>query len=343
MAVELTPPVPDSDKEERLVLIRRQAEEYGRLNKPGIRPAGAPFPQATPQTGYYGRPTLKEPQWKWEIPLYFFVGGAAGASAVIATVAEWVGHDPELARHARLVALGSSAISSVLLIKDLGRPDRFLNMLRVFKPQSPMSVGSWILAAFSSATAAAVFVDLVRSRYGKNFPIAMAGGVSKSLSALFALPFSNYTGVLIGATAIPVWHRNVKTLPIHFQASGVLASVSVLELMGYENSKALNALGLLSSVWESWEGVQLESNRDLKLNPLKYGASGWITRAGGILSGPLPLGLRIWAALAKPRRAREIRKAAALAGVAGSLLTRFGWVLAGGASVRQTAGRAGVR
>ena len=171
----------------------------------------------------------------------------------------------------------------------------------------------------------------------------MAGGVSKSLSALFALPFSNYTGVLIGATAIPVWHRNVKTLPIHFQASGVLASVSVLELMGYENSKALNALGLLSSVWESWEGVQLESNRDLKLNPLKYGASGWITRAGGILSGPLPLGLRIWAALAKPRRAREIRKAAALAGVAGSLLTRFGWVLAGGASVRQTAGRAGVR
>jgi hypothetical protein len=341
MAGELIPPIPDPQKEERLVLIRRQAEEYGRLNKPGIRPAGAPFPQATPQSGYYGRPTLKEPQWKWEIPLYFFVGGAAGASAVVATVAEWVGRDPELARQARLVAVGGSVISSVLLIKDLGRPDRFLNMLRVFKPQSPMSVGSWILAAFSSTIAAAAFVDWVQLRYGKNFPISIAGGAAKGLSAVFALPFSNYTGVLIGATAIPVWHRNVKTLPIHFQASGVLASVSLLELMGYEDTKALNALGILSTVWESWEGFQLESNRDPKLNPLKQGTSGWITRAGGILSGPLPLGLRVWAALAKPRRSRKIRRAAALAGVAGSLLTRYGWVLAGGASVRQTAGKPG--
>src|SRR4051794_24399273 len=117
MAGELIPPIPDPQKEERLVLIRRQAEEYGRLNKPGIRPAGAPFPQATPQSGYYGRPTLKEPQWKWEIPLYFFVGGAAGASAVVATVAGWVGRGPELARRTRVGAGGGAGISSGLFFK----------------------------------------------------------------------------------------------------------------------------------------------------------------------------------------------------------------------------------
>jgi hypothetical protein len=279
---------------------------------------------------------LKAPRWKWEIPLYFFAGGVAGSSAVIATTAEWIGGDPELARHARWVALGGSAVSSVLLVKDLGRPERFLNMLRVFKPQSPMSVGSWILAAFSSFTAAATFVDWVRQRYGNSLPIRLAGAGTKSLSALFGLPFSNYTGVLIGATAIPVWNRNIKTLPIHFEASGVQAAVSILELMGYDGNPALNALGIGSTMWESWEGFQLESKLDPVLDPLKHGTSGWITRAGGVLSGPMPLGLRLWAAFADPQRSRQLRRLAAISGIAGSVLTRYGWLLAGGASVRQS-------
>jgi hypothetical protein len=343
MAGEEAPPLSDLEKERKLEVIRGQAEQYGRVGSIGIRPAGAPFPQATPESGYYGTPTLKEPQWSWEIPLYFFVGGAAGASAVIATVAEWIGRDPELARRARLVAVGGSAISSVLLISDLGRPERFFAMLRVFKPQSPMSMGSWILAAFSSATAAAVFVDWLDQRYGKSVASRIAGAGAKSASALFALPFSNYTGVLIGATAIPVWHRNIKSLPIHFEASAVQSAVSVLELMGYDRNPSLNALGIASAVWETWEGFQLESDHDPELKPLKRGASGWITRVGGLLSGPVPLALRIWAAFSSPRRSREIRKAAALSGIAGSIFTRYGWIMAGSASVRQTVGRTGMK
>jgi hypothetical protein len=343
MAGEEAPPLSDLEKERKLEVIRGQAEQYGRVGSIGIRPAGAPFPQATPESGYYGTPTLKEPQWSWEIPLYFFVGGAAGASAVIATVAEWIGRDPELARRARLVAVGGSAISSVLLISDLGRPERFFAMLRVFKPQSPMSMGSWILAAFSSATAAAVFVDWLDQRYGKSVASRIAGAGAKSASALVALPFSNYTGVLIGATAIPVWHRNIKSLPIHFEASAVQSAVSVLELIGYDRNPSLNALGIASAVWETWEGFQLESDHDPELKPLKRGASGWITRVGGLLSGPVPLALRIWAAFSSPRRSREIRKAAALSGIAGSIFTRYGWIMAGSASVRQTVGRTGVK
>ena len=105
-----------------------------------------------PLTGYYGRPLLKQPVWTWEIPLYFFVGGAAGAAALIAEVAHWSGGRTRLVRDAHRVAAIGGALSPVLLISDLGRPARFLYMLRVLKPQSPMSVGVWIVLVFSNAT-----------------------------------------------------------------------------------------------------------------------------------------------------------------------------------------------
>ena len=336
MAGNLVPSRPEDEREARLTLIRKKAEEEGRLAEQGIRPAGAPFPQASPGAGYYGTPLLKPPQWTWEIPLYFFLGGVAGSSAVIATAADWFGGDPRLARHARWVALGGAGISSLLLVSDLGRPERFLAMLRVFKPQSPMSMGAWLLSAFSTATAAAAFVDLVRKRYGDALPIRIADAGAKAFSALFGLPFSNYTGVLIGATAIPVWHRNVKNLPVHFGASGVQAGVSILELLGHADDPALNFLGITSAIWESWEGFQLESRREAVLEPLKHGRSGWITRSGGMLSGPLPLALRLWAAASKPERARQIRRWAAYSGIAGSLLTRYGWMAAGAESARRS-------
>ena len=144
-------------REQRLDEIRREAERRGKLQVVGTRPAGAPFPQASPETGYYGIPLLKEPPWTWEIPLYFFVGGAAGAAAVIGAIADYTGADRELVQHARWIAAAGSVISPALLIADLGRPERFLAMLRVFKPQSPMSVGVWTLLGFSSGAAAAAF------------------------------------------------------------------------------------------------------------------------------------------------------------------------------------------
>ena len=140
------------EREQRLVEIRREAETRGKVKLGGIRPAGAPFPQASPETGYYGIPLLKEPSWTWEIPLYFFVGGAAGAAAVIGAIADYTGADRKLVRDARWIAAAGSVISPALLIADLGRPERFLAMLRVFKPQSPMSVGVWTLLGFSSGS-----------------------------------------------------------------------------------------------------------------------------------------------------------------------------------------------
>jgi hypothetical protein len=319
---------PDKASESRLLEIRRDAERGGRVEAIGVRPQGAPFPKASPETGYYGVHLLKAPQWTWEIPLYFFVGGAAGSAAVIGAVANLTGADRKLARDARWVAAGGAALSGALLISDLGKPSRFLNMLRMFKPQSPMSMGAWMLAAFGSASGAAAFAQWVDERLGLG-PVRIIGNIAEAFSAGFALPFHNYTGVLIGATAIPVWHENIRTLPIHFGQSGLGAGVSILELLGHEESRALNLLGMGAAAWESYEGFNLESRKDGVLDTLKHGRSGWITRAGGVLSGPVPLLLRLVGG-----RSRSVRRLVAWSTIAGSILTRYGWMAAGRASAR---------
>src|SRR5215218_8595674 len=100
---------------------------------------------------YHGRPVLKEPVWTWEVPCYFFVGGLAGASAPLALAAQAAGNRP-LERRAWLTALAGAAVSPALLVSDLGRPERFLHMLRMVKPTSPMSLGAWALTVFGAAT-----------------------------------------------------------------------------------------------------------------------------------------------------------------------------------------------
>jgi formate-dependent nitrite reductase membrane component NrfD len=253
-SARVPPRIPDVSSERRLVEIRREAESTGKVAAKGVRPGGAPFPIASPETGYYGIPLLKEPSWTWEIPLYFFVGGASGAAAVVGSVAHYTGADRKIVRDARWIAAAGSVISPALLISDLGRPKRFLNMLRVFKPQSAMSMGVWTLVGFSGGAAAAAFAQFLTDRYGASFPVRVIEQAGQAASLLFGLPFSNYTGVLIGATAIPAWNENVSDLPIHFGMSGLSAAVGLLELMGNHKSRALGALGLGAALFECWEG-----------------------------------------------------------------------------------------
>jgi hypothetical protein len=321
--------VADRASETRLLEIRREAETRGMVEGEGVRPAGSPFPKASPQTGYYGIPLLKEPQWKWEIPLYMFVGGAAGSAAVISSMAQWVGRDPELARDARLVAAAGATVSTGLLIADLGRPARFLNMLRVFKAQSAMSVGAWTLAFFGTFSGASVFADFA-GKYFDFAPVRVLGNVAQLFATAFALPFHNYTGVLIGATSVPVWNENIKMLPLHFGMSGLNAGVSILELLGHDGF-ALNTLGIAASAVETFEGIHIETNRSRVVEPLKHGGTGWTTRVGGVLSGPVPLALRLISAFT---RSRDLRRAAAWSSIAGSLITRYAWMQAGKVSAK---------
>jgi Polysulphide reductase, NrfD len=324
----------NGEREQRLVDLRNEAEREGRVQAPGIRPAGAPFPMASPETGYYGIPLLKQPPWTWEIPLYFFVGGAAGAAAVIGAIASSSGADRKLVRDARWIAAAGSVISPALLISDLGRPERFLAMMRVFKPQSPMSVGVWTLLGFSGAAAATALAGSLRERYGSALPVRVLENAGQAASLAFGLPFSNYTGVLIGATTIPAWNQNAGNLPIHFGASGVGAAVGLLELMGHRKSRALQMLGLGAAIFECWEGWRIESEHRPGADPLKHGSSGQIIRAGGMLSGPVPALFRFLSLFAGDEQAQSFRRWASASAVAGSLITRMAWVKAGRASAR---------
>jgi hypothetical protein len=335
MSNPLPGPNPTSvlSREQRLDEIRLQAES-SRLHMVGGRPAGAPFPQASAENGYYQIPLLKQPPWTWEIPLYFFVGGAAGAAAVIGAIADYTGADREIVRDARWIAAAGSIISPALLVSDLGRPERFLAMLRVFKPQSPMSVGVWTLVGFSTGAFATAFAGHLHRRYGPSLPLRVIENAGQAASLAFGLPFSNYTGVLIGATAIPVWNRNAGNLPLHFGASGLSAAVGLLELLGHRKSRALQALGLGAAIFEMFEGVRVESRDHSHLDPLKQGPSGWITRTGGALSGPVPAALRIASLFANGRRSESLRKWASWSAVIGSLATRIGWIAAGHESAR---------
>jgi hypothetical protein len=164
---------------------------------------------------YYGRPIIKPPVWKQEVAWYLFTGGLAGGSSVLGLAARATGNRP-LARSTTLTAAAALTASPALLIKDLGRPERFVNMLRVVKPSSPMNVGSWILTAAGTAagTAAACEVTDVLPRVR-----ALAQGVAGLLGPAVA----TYTAVLVSDTAVPVWHEARRELPFVF-ASGAAAS-----------------------------------------------------------------------------------------------------------------------
>ena len=181
---------------------------------------------------YYGQPVLKAPVWKWYVPAYFFTGGVAAGTTLLATGARLTG-DHTLARRCRFAATGATVLSAAFLVKDLGRPSRFLNMLRVAKPTSPMSVGSWLLAAFGGATTVATAAQVVPLAP----PIAEA---AEATAALLAPVLATYTAVLIADTAVPAWHGARRELPFVF-AGGALASSSGLAMLCGDSAAARRA------------------------------------------------------------------------------------------------------
>jgi formate-dependent nitrite reductase membrane component NrfD len=165
----------------------------------------------TEMRSYYGRPILKEPVWRPEIPFYMFFGGIAGASSLLHLGAR-VTRNETLARRSLFIGAAADVVGPVLLISDLGRPERFLNMFRVFKVTSPMSIGSWILLFSSGASNTAAVLELL----GKLRSVKVA---AELVSALTGPPLATYTGTLIADTSIPAWHEARHELPFLFGAS----------------------------------------------------------------------------------------------------------------------------
>jgi formate-dependent nitrite reductase membrane component NrfD len=313
--------------EERLDALREEAARTGKVQDHGIAPVGSPFPKPASAVSYHGNPVLKPPTWTWQVPLYFFVGGVAGISALIAVAAHLFGN-PRLLRAGLWIGFLGGLISAPLLIADLGRPSRFLNMLRVFKLRSAMSVGAWTLAGFSSAVGLAVVChELILAGYGNDF-LLVVEWVAEISAAVSGLILASYTSVLLGVTAIPVWSENRKLVPVVFLAGGMGSAAAVLELLGFL-VPATQFIGIVASAVETLVAIIIELRGRYVDRPLRESAIGWLTRAGAALAGPASLLLRIFGG-----HSSAARYAAAVCFVIGALISRYAWIGAGRVSSR---------
>lgn len=313
---------PERDFEKRLESLREQAAANGSVSGRGVDIAGGPVPR---KPGYYGEAVVRPPVWTWEIPLYFFIGGAGGMAPVLACAGLIFGH-ADLVRGAMCIAAIAAIVSPILLVMDLGRPRLFLNMLRVFKHQSPMSVGAWILSIFGTfAVPGWVLAEIhARQIFGGTLDsvIGVAAMLLIALSALFGLGLATYTGVLLGATAIPAWFLHRVLLPIHFGTAGLGSAAALLELFGF-HLRPLYVLGLLAAGIETAVFLWLEMDKHGAADrALHEGRSGWMIRSGEILSGPLALLCRAFGFV----------PVAAISFLAGAFISRFAWLSAGRAS-----------
>jgi hypothetical protein len=267
--------------------------------------------------GYYGRPVLKKPVWKPVIAVYFFTGGVAGASSTLALGARLCGHH-RLARSALLTSLAGLAVSGPLLVVDLGKPARFANMLRVAKPTSPMSVGSWVLTAFAPGCIAAAASEVT----GLLPAVGAAGGV---LAGVLGPAVATYTAVLVTDTAIPAWHGAARQLPFLFAGSAAASAAgAALALTPVADAGAARRLAAAGAALELGAFRRMEAALGDAGGPYRDGRAGKLakaaeacTAAGAIL------------ALAGARRRRSLAVAAGALLGAGSLLTRFAVYRAG--------------
>jgi hypothetical protein len=271
---------------------------------------------------YYGQPILNEPTWKSpDIPGYLYCGGLAGAASVLAAGAEATGR-PGLARWSKLGAAGAVGLGMVGLVHDLGKPSRFLNMLRVFKPTSPMSVGSWLLAGYVPAAGAAALAALT-GRF------RLLGAAGTAAAAALGPAVASYTGALLASTAVPAWHEGYRELPFVFAGSAAMAAggLGLLAAPVAENGPAarLAAAGAAGDLI----GMTLLGHREgMVAEPYSAGRPGAILKAGKALSIAGAAGALIG------RRSRPLAALSGLALLAGSACTKWGVFEAGRESAR---------
>lgn len=271
---------------------------------------------------YYGRPILAEPTWKTpDVPAYLFLGGMAGSSATMAVFADATGRR-ELARAGQVAAAGGAVASVVALVHDLGRPARFLNMLRVFKPTSPLSVGSWILAPFSGLAAGAA----ASSVSGK---LPLLGRAAGAAAGTLGPAMCTYTAVLLADTAVPAWHEGYRELPAFFAGSALTSGAGVgLLAAPLSQQRPARRMGLLGCALDVAAGVRLERGHGIVSEPYREGRPGRLLRVAR--------GLNV-AGAALSVAGRRSRVAGALSGaayLAAGLTTRFGVFDAGMVSSR---------
>lgn len=282
-------------------------------------------------------PFIHAPVWGWEVATYFWFGGMASGSAFVALACDAAG-DHRSAAIARRVALGAVAPAPVLLIADLGRPERFLNMMRIFKPRSPMNTGAWCLVAFSGTAAAGVGADLIKQP-------RVARGLG-ALTALFGSYLGSYTGVLLACTGVPVWSRSRTILGPAFVATATATGAAATRLTlvasglphGHPTRKALGAIETAAMLTELSLSAFGERRLGNAGEALERGRPGLYLRTAKSLVG-VGLALRL---IARRTGSRE-HDLASVMYLAAGLGFRFAWVTAGRESATDDAAVAAMR
>ena len=276
-------------------------------------------------TSYYGRPILKSPVWQSpDIPGYLFLGGLAVGASLLAAGSDLTGRGV-LSRLAKTGAFTAGALSVAALIHDLGRPARFLNMMRTFKVTSPMSVGSWLLGGYVPAAGVAA-VTALTGRLPRIGATATAG------AAVLGPAVAAYTAALISDTAVPAWHDGYPEMPFVFTGSGLMAAgglglvAAVVPGAGPGETTPARNLALLGAVMETAAFERMEHRIGMVAEPYAAGRGGRYVTAGKALAALGAAGATL---------SGRSRVAAALSGVvlvAASAATRWGIFHAGLAS-----------
>jgi hypothetical protein len=286
-------------------------------------------------TSYYGRPVVRPAPWTWDIPAYLFLGGLAGGSSLLAAGASATGR-PHLRRTSRLGALGAISASMYFLVHDLGKPARFHHMLRVAKPTSPMSVGTWVLTAYGPMAGLAGVAELrgwlpgpLRNGLVGRL-LGLAAAPAGGAAALLAPAVASYTAVLLADTATPSWHEAHRELPFVFVGSAG-AAAGGLGMLGAPVAEAGPArrLAVTGALLELAAEHAMESSMGITAEPLHSGKAGRLMKASKALTA--------FGAVTAAVLGGRSRTAAAVAGaslMAGSACTRFGIFEAGQESAR---------
>lgn len=321
---------------------RRKRKGKGRRRAPGsaFRRGGdgsreMPMVPEPDFTSYYGRPIVKAPPWEKEIGAYLFLGGLAGGSSILAFGGELTDR-PLLRRNMRLFAITAAGLGTVALVADLGRPERFLHMMRTIKPTSPMSLGSWLLAYYATHAGVAAAAEVDRMTHAK-LPLGPLRSILRFVdrpaaagAAVLGAPLAAYTAVLLGDTAVPTWNAMHKDLPFVFVSSASLAAGGLAMLTTPTRETAPARTFALAGVAGEVVSMHLMKQRmdSVAAEPLEQGRPGtWLTWSERLAiagaTGTILGGRRRWVAALS---------GAAL--VASSALTRFGVFQAGKDSVK---------
>jgi formate-dependent nitrite reductase membrane component NrfD len=293
---------------------------------------GAPVVPDASFTSYYGRPVLKPSPWQADIPAYLFLGGVAAGSSLLGAGADVTGR-PSLRRAGRLGALVGILLSFAALVHDLGRPARFVNMLRVAKPTSPMSMGTWVLTAYGPAAGLAGAAELVPAlpflpRSVRSL-LRSCGRPAGFGAAAVAPAVASYTAVLLADTATPAWNAARHELPFVFVGSAAAASGGLgLLTASLDDAGPARRLAVLGALTETVVEHRMEQSMGLAAEALHTGSPGRLARASKALTIAGGVGAVVGA------RSRTVSALAGAALLAGSAFTRFAIFEAGQESAR---------